>query len=111
MPKNSDPSFRGIAFIRGNCQYIGLRGGIVASALLGGIGVAAMIGCLIIRFSALHARFSSDAPSAGPQKFHFHPTPRIGGIPVVIGAIVAVLLLRDDSTSAYEFAGASLLCG
>ena len=82
----------------------------MASALLGGIAVAAMIGCLIIRFSALHARFSSDAPSVGPQKFHFHPTPRIGGIPVVIGSIVAVLLLRDDSVTAYEFAGVSLLC-
>ena len=82
----------------------------MASALLGGIAVAAMIGCLIIRFSALHARFSSDAPSIAPQKFHFHPTPRIGGIPVVIGSIVAVLLLRDDSVTAYEFAGVSLLC-
>src|SRR5437879_4525677 len=69
-----------------------------------------MIGCLIIRFSALHARFSSDAPSVGPQKFHFHPTPRIGGIPVVIGSIAAVLLLRADSVTAYEFAGVSLLC-
>ena len=83
----------------------------MASALLGGIAVAAMIGCLIIRFSALHARFSSDAPSVSPQKFHFHPRPRIGGIPVVIGSIAAVLLLRDDSVTAYEFAGVSLLCG
>jgi UDP-N-acetylmuramyl pentapeptide phosphotransferase/UDP-N-acetylglucosamine-1-phosphate transferase len=83
----------------------------VASALLGGIVVAAMIGFLIIRFSALHARFSSDVPSFGAQKFHFRATPRVGGIPIVVGAVVAVLMLRARNTSAYEFAGVSLVCG
>ncbi len=40
---------------------------------------------LIVRSAHLHGAFSHDHADSGPQKFHFHPTPRIGGIPIVFG--------------------------
>lgn len=44
---------------------------------------------LLLRFSKLHARFSSDLTDAGPQKFHSLPTPRIGGVAIALGVTAA----------------------
>lgn len=44
---------------------------------------------LLLRFSKLHARFSSDLTDAGPQKFHSLPTPRIGGVAIALGLTAA----------------------
>lgn len=45
-------------------------------------------GYLIIRYERLHSRWSFDHLGTGPQKFHSRPTPRIGGVGVLIGLLV-----------------------
>lgn len=50
---------------------------------------------LIIRYEHLHAHFSHDHTNAGPQKFHAQPTPRIGGIPLMIGLLISTVLLQS----------------
>ena len=47
---------------------------------------------LIIRFKHLHGRFSADSDFSGPQKFHTSAVPRIGGLSIAIGLLVATLI-------------------
>ncbi len=56
--------------------------------------MAALIGSglacfLIIRYSHLHIAVTGDAPGAQPQKFHTTAVPRIGGLGVVSGLLLA----------------------
>lgn len=44
----------------------------------------------IVRFAKTHARFSHDHDTTGPQKFHTHPVPRIGGVSIVAGVAAAL---------------------
>lgn len=44
-----------------------------------------IVGALVIRYDHLHAHLSGDHAGSGPQKFHVHPTPRIGGVPILVG--------------------------
>lgn len=46
-----------------------------------------IVGALVIRYEHLHAHLSGDHAGSGPQKFHVHPTPRIGGVPILAGLI------------------------
>jgi len=82
----------------------------VVNALLGGVTLAAATAYLIVRFPATHVQFSADLPRVGPQKFHFHPTPRIGGIAVLLGSMAAASGLREELAAAFELMGAALLC-
>lgn len=47
---------------------------------------------LIIRFNHLHAHFSADHDMNGVQKFHSRPTPRVGGVSLMLGLCSATLL-------------------
>lgn len=49
---------------------------------------------LIVRYAHLHRRFSSDADISGVQKFHSEPVPRIGGLAILLGLVIAALQLR-----------------
>ncbi len=62
------------------------------------------VGHLIVRYEALHARWSHDLAHTGPQKFHSAPTPRIGGLGVMAGLFVsgAVLLAIEQSASSEQ---------
>jgi len=66
---------------------------------------SAFVGHLIVRYEAVHARWSHDPAHAGPQKFHSAPTPRIGGLGVMAGLFVsgAVLLALEQSASSEQF--------
>lgn len=69
-------------------------------------------GWFILRYEHLHARITHDHVGSGPQKFHTQPTPRIGGIGVVMGLLAAgaILLLADALPGEREF-GLLLLAG
>lgn len=56
-----------------------------------------LVGWLIIRYEHLHAHFSHDHIDGGPQKYHTQPTPRIGGLTVMVGLLSAggVMLFAD----------------
>ena len=46
------------------------------------------------RIDALAGRYSLDAATSGPQKFHTTPTPRVGGIAVAGGLAASVLAME-----------------
>jgi UDP-GlcNAc:undecaprenyl-phosphate GlcNAc-1-phosphate transferase len=46
---------------------------------------------LIIRYDHLHGHVTGDSDLSGPQKFHSHAVPRIGGLGIAIGLIVAAI--------------------
>ena len=48
---------------------------------------------LIIRYAHLHRHMTCRHPATGPQKFHVGSTPRIGGIPMMVGFAIGLLLL------------------
>jgi UDP-N-acetylmuramyl pentapeptide phosphotransferase/UDP-N-acetylglucosamine-1-phosphate transferase len=68
---------------------------------------------LIVRYEALHSGWSADPVEAGPQKFHAAPTPRIGGLGVMVGLFVsgAALLLTGQSTIFIEEFGLLVIAG
>lgn len=77
-----------------------------AALLLGIATVAAWIGCwLIIRNEHLHARFSHDAIDSGPQKMHEVPTPRIGGLSILLAmlSVGGLTLLTYNQQVDYEY--------
>lgn len=47
---------------------------------------------LIIRFEHLHSHISADSDLSGPQKFHNTVVPRIGGVSIALGILIAILL-------------------
>ena len=55
----------------------------------GSLLVAMVVAIAIIRSSHLHAHLSMDGDLSGPQKFHVAPTPRVGGVPVMAGLVLA----------------------
>lgn len=61
------------------------------SNLLIAFFVSCITTILIIRSQKLHRRFTGDSLLDGPQKFHTHSVPRIGGIGIALGVIVAIL--------------------
>lgn len=66
--------------------------------------VAKLVCFLIIRYEHVHAHLSHDT-SDGPQKFHAVPTPRIGGVALMMGLLVssAVLLALPQQFPDREF--------
>jgi len=73
---------------------------------------AALAGYLIVRYEALHARWSHDPVHAAPQKFHATPTPRIGGLAVVAGLLASgIALIASRQGGSYEPYGYLLLAG
>ena len=72
--------------------------------LLAGL-TSVFVGHLIVRYEALHARWSHDPAHTGPQKFHSAPTPRIGGLGVMAGLFVsgAALLAIEPVASSEQF--------
>jgi UDP-N-acetylmuramyl pentapeptide phosphotransferase/UDP-N-acetylglucosamine-1-phosphate transferase len=62
--------------------------GVVIVSFLGSLLCALVLICSFSR----HQRFSGDATSGGPQKYHAQPVPRIGGVAVFFGVVLAALL-------------------
>ncbi|NBT11444.1 MAG: glycosyl transferase [Betaproteobacteria bacterium] len=63
-----------------------LRGSRMITAMLAG-ALATFISCwALVLTQAWHGRFTHDG-SHGVQKFHVHPTPRIGGVGLMIGML------------------------
>ncbi len=76
-------------------------------------GLASGFACyLIVRYDHLHAHLSHDHNTTGPQKFHATPVPRIGGVAILIGLLVAgVGLLPIQQRFSIDEFGYLLLAG
>ncbi len=53
----------------------------------------AIITLLLIHSSSRHAHLSSDHEQSGPQKFHAHPVPRVGGLGILGGVLIGSAVL------------------
>jgi len=63
---------------------------------------------LVVRSSSVHAHLSMDVDTAGPQKFHSTPVPRIGGVGILVGVVAGIGLLgtiRRREPAAYTVRG------
>ncbi|WP_018152848.1 MraY family glycosyltransferase [Leeia oryzae] len=66
--------------------------------MLVGVFFLAFLGSLfasivLIRTQHLHAHLSMDTDLVGVQKFHANPTPRIGGLSILLGMLLAFILV------------------
>ena len=70
----------------------------IAAAALAAV-ITWLVCWLIVRYEHLHSHLSHDPAGRGPQKFHAHPTPRVGGIGLIAGLIAAggLFLLWEGS--------------
>ena len=82
---------------------------LTAFSFLLALGVALLTGWLIVRFDHLHAWASHDATNAGPQKFHAHPTPRIGGLAVATAMLACTGFLNAIGSELFTQVGWFLL--
>jgi len=59
---------------------------------------------LVVRYAYLHEKFTADWDLRGVQKYHARPVPRVGGIGIAVGLLVAcaVTWLRADQASAMD---------
>lgn len=81
---------------------------------MGGTVTVAAIGSfiasvLIVLTQGWHGKHSLDKDIAGIQKFHKTPVPRIGGIAVLIGILVAAMFPASAHTFSTDGDGGSLL--
>ena len=70
--------------------------------------VAFLVSLLLVLTRHKHGHFSMDHPG-GVQKFHLEPTPRVGGIGIYLGLVLAWFLL--DAGPARQLLGVILLAG
>jgi UDP-N-acetylmuramyl pentapeptide phosphotransferase/UDP-N-acetylglucosamine-1-phosphate transferase len=67
----------------------------ILSCALASFGVAAAL----VLTSSQHGRFTYDNP-IGIQKVHARPTPRVGGVGIYIGLVIALFLVHDPEVRA-----------
>jgi len=74
--------------------------------------VSLIVTLLVVRSNDRHAHLSADHDLDGPQKFHRHPVPRIGGLGVLIamlsGALLAQLMNSPLTSSIWLFLACAL---
>jgi len=66
-----------------------------ATPLWVGLGASLGLSVLVVLTTRWHGFLSLDE-SAGVQKVHAHPTPRVGGLPMVLGLLAAVWAGPDE---------------
>lgn len=66
---------------------------------------------LVIRYDHLHGHLSADHDMDGVQKFHAVAVPRIGGVGVLMGALIASLVALFIEPETNQFGLLVLLCG
>ena len=52
----------------------------------------------VVHFARGHQHFFLDHDLSGPQKFHSHPVPRVGGLGIFVGLLCALGLIGLQSS-------------
>ena len=65
----------------------------------------------LVRGTKGRGHLSMDHETSGPQKFHVHPVPRVGGIGIFAGLVAAVALLWLTAPDTARLATILLACG
>jgi UDP-N-acetylmuramyl pentapeptide phosphotransferase/UDP-N-acetylglucosamine-1-phosphate transferase len=62
-----------------------------------------LFGLLLVRYNDLHAHLTSDSDFSGVQKFHTIATPRVGGVAIIIGILLALAVryFQDAEVGAF----------
>ena len=60
---------------------------------------AFVVAAVLVLTDPWHSSFSADSPGSGPQKLHQRPTPRVGGIAVMVGFVCATALARTQASA------------
>ena len=64
----------------------------------------------VLRSADRHRSLSADTEISGPQKFHSHPVPRIGGIGVLLALLAGALLAHFTRPALSESLWLILAC-
>ena len=75
------------------------------------ITVSLCVTLLVVRSARLHGHLSADHDFSGPQKFHRHAVPRIGGLGIVAGLVAAAAFLWFTDVAAARMVALLLICG
>lgn len=73
--------------------------------------VSAIVTLLVVRSSRTHGHLSADTDLSGPQKFHSHPVPRIGGVGLYVGLCACALVLWWQGAPDAKLGFLLLACG
>ena len=73
--------------------------------------VSLAVTLFLVHASKTSGHLSMDHETSGPQKFHVHPVPRVGGIGIFAGLMVAVASLWLTAPEAAKLASILLACG
>jgi UDP-N-acetylmuramyl pentapeptide phosphotransferase/UDP-N-acetylglucosamine-1-phosphate transferase len=73
------------------------------STLIASFIASFLVGLLILRFRHLHEHMSADHDIRGVQKFHSKVVPRIGGIALILGIVVAIASHYSINPSVWWF--------
>lgn len=73
--------------------------------------VAAVVTLWVIHSSHKHGHLSADVDLSGPQKFHVHPVPRIGGVGMFAGLLVCVGVAWEQGLASTQMGLMLVLCG
>ena len=57
-----------------------------------------LVSLLVVRSADSHSALSADHDMTGPQKFHSHPVPRVGGFGVFVGVFAGILWAHRSGT-------------
>lgn len=80
-------------------------------ALSVAILVSLIVTLLVVRYQHLHAHVTADHDLGGVQKFHVVAVPRIGGVGVLGGALVASLVMLYLQPADGQFGLLVMFCG
>ena len=72
--------------------------------------ISLLMTLLVVRYNHLHARFTADSDIVGVQKFHAIPVPRIGGLGVFFGLLVAFAIRYLQNSDVGSFGLLLLAC-
>lgn len=79
--------------------------------LLVGFSVSLCLTLAVIHSAKAHAQITLDHDVSGPQKFHAHPVPRVGGVGIVVGYAAAMVILLWVNGETARLGALLLLCG
>jgi len=69
-----------------------------------------LLGCLLlIRYQHMHNHLTGDTDFSGIQKFHATAVPRVGGIPIYLGLLLALMVRYFDNLPVAQFASYLLI--
>jgi UDP-N-acetylmuramyl pentapeptide phosphotransferase/UDP-N-acetylglucosamine-1-phosphate transferase len=79
-----------------------------AQAVAAALGCAFVVSMLLVLTKKHHGHLTMDS-IIGVQKFHVEPTPRVGGVSIYLGLLIAWLVVREKGV--HDILGMILLAG